>query len=72
MVEKFLVKPLVGNDSEPFEMEPENVDPEGAAHSFMLDDINLRSGINLGVEIEIITEGQTLKGQIKAHEARDH
>lgn len=72
VVEEFLVKPLVGNDSEPFEIEPENVDPEGAAHSFMLDDVLLRTAIPLGVEIEIIAEGKTLKGQIKAHEPMDH
>ena len=72
VVEKFLVRPLTGNDREPFEMEPENVDPEGAAYSFALDDSNLRTGINLGVEIEIVTEEKTLKGEIKAHEARDH
>lgn len=72
VVEKFLVTPLVGNDSEPFELEPENVDPEGAAESFMLDDVNLGTAIPLGVEIEIVTEGKTIKGQIKAHEPLDH
>ena len=72
VVEEFIVTPLVGNDKEPFEFEPVNVDPEGAAHEFMLDDRNLRTGINLGVEVEIVTEGKTLKGQIKAHKARDH
>lgn len=72
VVEKFLVIPMTGNEKEPFEMEPENVDPEGAAHVFSLDDSTLRTGINLGVEVEIVTEGKTLKGQIKAHKARDH
>ena len=72
VVEKFLVTPLTGNEKEPFEFEPENVDPEGAADRFVLDSSILRTGINLGVEVEIVTEGKTLKGQIKAHEARDH
>ena len=72
VVEQFLVKPLTGDEGEPFELEPENVDPEGAAHSFMLDDKLLQTAIPLGVEIEVIAEGQTLKGQIKAHEVLDH
>ena len=72
VVEKFLVKPLVGSEGEPFELEPENVDPEGAAHSFMLDEILLRTAIPLGVEIEIVMDGKTLTGQIKAHEPLDH
>ena len=72
VVEQFLVKPLVGSEDEPFELEPENVDPEGAAESFMLDDNSLRTAIPFGVEIEVVTEGKTLKGQIKAHEPRDH
>ncbi len=72
VVEKFLVKPLVGNDSEPFELEPEAVDPEGATSSFSLDDVNLGIAIPLGVGIEIVTEGKTIKGQIKAHEPLDH
>ncbi len=72
VVEQFLVKSLVGSEDEPFELEPENVDPEGAASSFMLDAVLLRTAIPLGVEIEIITEGKTLKGEIKAHEPLDH
>jgi len=72
VVEKFLVKPMVGSEGEPFELEPEDVDPEGAAHSFMLDDNDLRTAIPLGVEIEVIADGKTLKGMIKAHEPRDH
>ena len=72
VVEQFLVKPMVGSDEESFELEPEDVDPEGAAHSFSLDDIMLRTAIPLGVEIEVIADGKTLKGQIKAHEPLDH
>ena len=72
VVEQFLVKPLVGSEEEAFELEPEDEDPEGAANAFMLDDIMLRTAIPLGVEIEVITEGKTLKGQIKAHEPLDH
>ena len=72
VVEQFLVKPLVGSEGEPFELEPEDVDPEGAAHSFMLDDILLRTAIPLGVEIEVIADGKIMKGQIKAHEPLDH
>ena len=72
VVEQFLIKPTVGSEDEPFELEPEDVDPEGAAHKFSLDDKNLRIAIPLGVEIEVITEGKTLKGEIKAHEPMDH
>jgi len=72
VVEQFLVKPLTGSEGEPFELEPEDVDPEGAASSFMLDDQLLQIAIPLGVEIEVIADGQTLKGQIKAHEPLDH
>ena len=72
VVEQFLVKPLTGSEDEPFELEPEDVDPEGAAHSFMLDDVLLQTAIPLGVEIEVIADGKTLKGQIKAHEPLDH
>ena len=65
VVEQFLVTPLVGSEVEPFELEPENVDPEGAAHSFMLDDNLLRTAIPLGVkEIEVIADGKTMKGKI--------
>ena len=72
VVEQFLVKPMVGSEMEPFELEPEDVDPEGAAHKFMLDDNLLRTAIPLGVEIEVIADGKTMKGQIKAHQPMDH
>ncbi|MDB2685799.1 hypothetical protein N9Y42_01135 [Mariniblastus sp.] len=72
VVEQFLVKPLVGSEGDPFELEPEDVDPEGAADSFMLDDMVLRTAIPLGVEIEVIADGKTLKGEIKAHKPMDH
>lgn len=72
VVEKFLVKPLVGNDDTPFELEAEDVDPEGAASSFMLEDKLLQTAIPLGVKIEVVTEGKTYVGEIKAHEPLDH
>ena len=72
VVEKFLVKPMSGSEEEPFELEPEKVDSEGAANSFVLDDVLLGTAIPLGVEIEVIAEGKTLKGQIEAHEPLDH
>ena len=72
VVEQFLVKPMAGSEDEPFELEPEDVDPEGATNSFSSDDLLLRTAIPLGVEIEVITDGKTLKGQIEAHEVMDH
>jgi hypothetical protein len=72
VVEKFLVKPMVGNDETPFELEAEDVDPEGASASYMLDDKMLQTAIPLGVKIEVVTEGKTFTGEIKAHEPLDH
>ena len=72
IVEKFLVKPLAGNDDTPFELEAEGVDSEGAASTFMLEDKLLQTAIPLGVKIEVVTADKTYVGEIKAHEPLDH
>jgi hypothetical protein len=71
-VDSFVVKPQVGNDGAAFELEAENVDPEGAAHSFMLDDKLFQMAIPTGVTIEVTAGDTVLKGEIKAHEPLDH
>lgn len=72
VVEKFLVKPMAGNDDTPFELEAEGADSEGAASTFMLEDKLLQTAIPLGVKIEVVTKDKTYVGEIKAHEPLDH
>ena len=66
------ITPEAGKTKDPFELEPEDANDDGATAVYMLDEQQLALAMNLGVTISVEVDGKVYSGKVPPHKPHHH